>query len=73
MTINEIINTGKKGTLDVLQDKKIDKVEKPVRDALIADDSAAVKVSTWGNLIDEIVDNSTYQLTSVGCSRVFWC
>ena len=53
MTINEIINTGKKGTLDVLRDKKIvrvgqNKVLKYVRDALIADDSASVKVSTWG-------------------------
>ena len=47
------------------------KVEKPVRDALIADDSAAVKVSTWGNLIDEIVDNSTYQLTSVVVQEYF--
>ena len=38
---------------------------------MIADDSAAVKVSIWGNLIHEIVDNSTYQLMSVVVQEYF--
>ena len=47
------------------------KVNRPVPTAILADDTASIKISIWGALIKDVVENETLRLTSVKCEDFF--
>ena len=71
------INVADKGsTIDVegkvrwLEEKRTiqvgeNKITRNVRDGILADETGAIKVSVWGELLEQINENTTYHLTSL--------